>query len=528
MKIDWGTGSRRIELLIADLLIVYLAGLCAFIFDHGLKTIVPYFGTVATYLLFFNLYYITGFCIFRTFDSFSRESAFRDWLSDIGALLLGAVLGVMTIYYYPVPIGARDILLQIVFAFIGMRAVRKITSLHYFYYVKRKDSNGSYGLSDMALLNMELSSLLSRDEIKVNESAIRNEIIGKRILVTGGAGSIGSELVNILASYGPAVIVVVDQAETPLHYLTLNLKKEFPNLKFEAIIADITDKKKMEMMFRKYKPEIVFHAAAYKHVSMMEKNIVECLRNNLGGTKILADLAQEYNAEKFILISSDKAVNPTGVMGCSKRICEIYCRILQNKKTDGCKFIITRFGNVLGSNGSVVPIFREQIRHGGPVTVTHPDVIRYFMLINEACRLVLEAAALGRGNEIFVFEMGAPIKIDDLARKMIKISRRKDIKIEYTGLQQGEKLYEEVLTSGEDMESTVNDKLKIAKTETIDYNHALGVIELLLRSLDSYDDEIILQMMHELVPEFKYEGAGKKYNFSKPHNGEKYQANIVL
>ena len=501
---------HRLELLCLDLVIIYLAGFIAYIFEHRLSSFVSDFGLVCKEVAIFSIFYLAGFAIWKTYNSFARNLSSNDYIFTLFGLLTGAAITALflSIFDLQYKFGYHDIALQFVFALIGMRALRWLARWHFSYYGRRKDMSGSYGLSDMALLNMELSELLSRDPIKVNEDEIKREMHGKRILVTGGAGSIGSELVKIIARYAPAELTVIDQAETPMHSLGLEIKREYPSLHFVSVLGDVCNKDALRKLFERHKPQIIFHAAAYKHVSMMEENPAECILNNVEGSTNMADLAVEYGAEKFVLISSDKAVNPTGIMGCSKRICEIYCQSLSlrkgNKRT--CQFVTTRFGNVLGSNGSVVPIFREQIRRGGPVTVTDPEVIRYFMLVDEACELVLEAATIGNGGEIFVFDMGMPVKIADLAKKMIKISQRNDIKIEYVGLGRNEKLYEEVLTKSEMVRSTTHDRIKIAKVREYDFevvSREIGrLIETAKNNIDS-EEELIKQMC-EIVPEFNY------------------------
>ena len=310
--------------------------------------------------------------------------------------------------------------------------------------------DGKSDISTAQLREIEIEDLLPRDEIEIDLTAIEALLKDKSILITGSAGSIGSEIVKQIAKFGPHQLVLIDQAETPQHDCRLMMASQFPEIKADTIVASICNKRHMEAIFRKYRPDYVFHAAAYKHVPMMEDNPCESIQNNVEGTKIMADLAVKYDVKKFVMISTDKAVNPTNVMGCSKRICEIYVQSLDKAIKEGrhegqTQFVTTRFGNVLGSSGSVIPLFREQIKNGGPVTVTHPDIIRYFMLIPEACKLVLEAGTMGQGGEIFVFDMGAPVKIADLAKRMIKLSGAKNIEIKYTGLRDGEKLYEEVL-----------------------------------------------------------------------------------
>lgn len=302
--------------------------------------------------------------------------------------------------------------------------------------------------------------------------------------------------------------MLVDQAETPLHDIRLMMARDYPSVDAPTIVADICNAAVMEDIFKRYRPEYVFHAAAYKHVPMMESNPMESIRNNVQGTKIVADLALAYGANKFVMVSTDKAVNPTNVMGASKRICEIYVQSLDQAVSEGAKsgatrYVTTRFGNVLGSNGSVIPLFKEQIRKGGPLTVTHPDIIRFFMLIPEACKLVLEAGSMGKGGEIFVFDMGNPVKIADLARRMIQLSGAKDIEIKYTGLRDGEKLYEEVLNHEELTMPTFHSKIKIAKVRNYSYDEVRHQIDQLIRDTEKMDDMLTVSQMKQIVPEFK-------------------------
>ena len=355
---------------------------------------------------------------------------------------------------------------------------------------------------------VDIEDLLPRDKIEVDMTAIGRLLTGKRILITGAAGSIGSEMVRQVAAYGPSELVLIDQAETPMHDLRLMMASQFHDIKAETIVTNITNQTHMEMLFRQHRPEYVFHAAAYKHVPMMEDNPAMAVQNNVYGTRIIADLAVKYRTRKFVMISTDKAVNPTNVMGCSKRICEIYCQSLNKAIAEGqikgvTQFVTTRFGNVLGSNGSVIPLFREQIRKGGPVTVTHPDIIRYFMLIPEACKLVLEAGTMGKGGEIFVFDMGKPVRIADLAKRMIKLSGVTGIEIRFTGLRDGEKLYEEVLAEAETTKPTSHPKIMIASVREYDYDTALKNEERLLEASYTYDDMKIVRVMKDIVPEYK-------------------------
>ena len=363
-------------------------------------------------------------------------------------------------------------------------------------------------LTHRQLHEVDIEDLLPRDKIEVDMDAIGALLRGRRILITGAAGSIGSEMVRQIAKYDPAEMVLIDQAETPMHGIRRMMKRTYPGIKNETIVTSITNAAHMEKIFSEYRPEYVFHAAAYKHVPMMEDDPAIAVQNNIYGTRVIADLAVKYGTRKFVMISTDKAVNPTNVMGCSKRICEIYCQSLnqaiQEGKVEGVtQFVTTRFGNVLGSNGSVIPIFREQIRNGGPITVTHPDIIRYFMLIPEACSLVLEAGTMGRGGEIFVFDMGQPVKIVDLAKRMIALSGAKDIEIKFTGLRDGEKLYEEVLNDKEGTLPTSNPKIMVAKVREYDYDTACANERRLMEVSGTFDDMTIVKVMKEIVPEYK-------------------------
>lgn len=362
--------------------------------------------------------------------------------------------------------------------------------------------DGHSDLSHQQLREVEIEDLLPREKIEVDLVAIGQMLRGKRILITGAAGSIGSEMARQVAKFQPSELVLVDQAETPMHDVRLYMANNHKDLKCLTIVSSITDQEHMEKIFSEHKPEYVFHAAAYKHVPMMEDNPGQAVRNNIYGTRVIADLAVKYGTKKFVMISTDKAVNPTNVMGCSKRICEIYCQAL-NYHQQTTQFVTTRFGNVLGSNGSVIPIFREQIKKGGPVKVTHPDIIRYFMLIPEACRLVLEAGTMGKGGEIFVFDMGEPVKIVDLAKRMIALSGAKDVKIEFSGLRDGEKLFEELLATKENTNPTHHPKIMVAQVREYPYDLALQN-EIQLHELSKgFDDMAIVKKMKEIVPEFK-------------------------
>lgn len=358
------------------------------------------------------------------------------------------------------------------------------------------------------LKEVSIEDLLPRDEIKIDLESVADTLRGKCVLVTGSAGSIGSEIVKQICKFGPREMVLIDSAETPQHDIRLMMAKNFPEIKAETIVTSVSGIIRMEDIFSRYRPDYVFHAAAYKHVPMMENNPSESIENNVYGTKILADMAVKYGVKKFVMISTDKAVNPTNVMGCSKRICEIYVQSLDHAIKTGkikgvTQFVTTRFGNVLGSNGSVIPLFKRQIKAGGPVTVTDPNIIRFFMLIPEACKLVLEAGTKGNGGEIFVFDMGNPVKIADLAKRMIKLSGAMGVEIKYTGLRAGEKLYEEVLNKEETTMPSFHDKIRIAKVRQYDYDTVERDIEDLVEISKHYDDMATVKKMKEIVPEFK-------------------------
>lgn len=361
---------------------------------------------------------------------------------------------------------------------------------------------------DATLNEVSIEDLLPRDEISIDLKSVADTLHGKCILVTGSAGSIGSEIVKQLCQFNPRELVLIDSAETPQHDIRLMMAKRYPHIKAETIVTSITGQLRMENIFCRFRPDYVFHAAAYKHVPMMENNPTESVENNIYGTKVLADMAVKYGVKKFVMISTDKAVNPTNVMGCSKRICEMYVQSLNNAvrsgKVEGCtQFVTTRFGNVLGSNGSVIPLFKQQIKAGGPVTVTDPNIIRYFMLIPEACELVLEAGVKGNGGEIFVFDMGKPVKIADLAQRMINLSGAKNVEIKYTGLRAGEKLYEEVLNDKESTKPSFHEKIRIANVREYDYSEVERDIEELIEVSKQYDDMLTVKKMKEIVPEFK-------------------------
>lgn len=371
-----------------------------------------------------------------------------------------------------------------------------------------KEWNQNDDYTKVQLKEISIEDLLPRDQIHVDMDSIGNLLRGKKIMITGSAGSIGSEMVRQIAVYNPAELILIDQAETPQHNIRLMMHFEWPNIKAHTIVANISNEERMDKIFNTYRPDYVFHAAAYKHVPMMENNPSESIQNNILGTKVIADLSVKYDVKKFVMISTDKAVNPTNVMGCSKRICEIYCQSLNKMINEHAgdkpvtQFVTTRFGNVLGSNGSVIPLFEKQIKNGGPVTVTDPNIIRFFMLIPEACKLVLEAGTHGSGGEIFVFDMGKPVKIADLAKRMIKLSVAKDIEIKYTGLRAGEKLYEEVLSTTENTLPSFHEKIRIAKVREYDYSEVSKQIDSLIALSHTYDDMAIVEKMKEIVPEY--------------------------
>lgn len=369
-------------------------------------------------------------------------------------------------------------------------------------WIKQKNPNKAVQMREI-----EIEDLLPRDEIEVNMEKVGALLRGKKVLITGSAGSIGSEMVRQIAYYKPAEMMLIDQAETPQHDIRLMMKNDFPDIKAHTVVTSICKESRMEEIFHNFQPDYVFHAAAYKHVPMMEDNPSESVQNNVWGTKIIADLSVKYNVKKFVMVSTDKAVNPTNVMGCSKRICEIYIQSLdkaiKDRKVKGItQFVTTRFGNVLGSNGSVIPLFRKQLAAGGPLTVTHPEIIRYFMLIPEACKLVLEAGTHGNGGEIFVFDMGEPVRIADLAKRMIKLSGAKDVQIKYTGLREGEKLYEEVLNENENTLPSFHKKIRIAQVRNYEYEDAERKLEELRDIALKYDDMETVREMKIIVPEY--------------------------
>ena len=373
-----------------------------------------------------------------------------------------------------------------------------------------KELNPNEDLNDEEIGNLQMrevsvEELLPRSEIRVDLKSVEELLKGTRVLITGSAGSIGSEMVRQVAAFKPAKMMLIDQAETPQHDIRLMMAKDFPDVEAEVVVTSISRQRRMEEIFSTFRPDYVFHAAAYKHVPMMEDNPSEAVLNNIWGTKIIADLSVKYGVKKFVMVSTDKAVNPTNVMGCSKRICEIYCQSLNQSEvnTTHTQFVTTRFGNVLGSNGSVIPLFREQIKNGGPVTVTDERIVRFFMLIPEACKLVLEAGTKGHGGEIFVFDMGQPVKIADLAKRMIALSGAKNVKIEFTGLRAGEKLYEEVLNELEGTKPSFHEKIRIAEVREYDYQQVSKEIDELIAISKQYDDMATVAKMKAIVPEYK-------------------------
>ena len=490
-----------------DCLIVLVSGLVAFDANHGPIQALTHMPQLLLSLLVCLPFYMLGFRLQHTYSGVVRKSTFTDLARISLALAIGVVL-VMLLRIY-IPAGAhlmlrcRDLLLQAILSLAFMCGMRVAIKIFYDYYIK--NHMGIYGLGNEKLLDIEMKDLLPRAPIVVDTDLIRQEMQGKCIMVTGAAGSIGSQLAKILTRFAPKRLVLIDQAETPLHDVRLWMKENHPEILCHTIVCSICHSHRMEKIFAETRPDIIYHAAAYKHVPMMEDNPVESILNNVDGTRKVADLAVKYGVQRFVMVSTDKAVNPTNVMGCSKRICEIYCQTMTGKT----RFITTRFGNVLGSNGSVIPIFRDQIRRGGPVKVTHPDIVRFFMLIPEACLLVLEAATIGEGGEILVFDMGKPVRIYDLARRMIHLSGHTDVKIEFSGLRPGEKLYEEVLNDEEKVIPTKHKKIKRAKVREYDRDEVLEKIDRLIATARTYDEEKTVQMMKDLVPEYK--SANSKY-----------------
>ena len=372
-----------------------------------------------------------------------------------------------------------------------------------------KEWSADDDFSATKLKEISIDDLLPRNEIQINLEQVGKMIEGTKVLITGSAGSIGNEILKQVATFKPSELVLIDIAETPQNDVKIMMEKNFPEIKTHVVVGSITNQERMERIFEDFRPDYVFHAAAYKHVPLMEENPSESVQNNVYGTKVVADLSAKYGVKKFVMLSTDKAVNPTNVMGCSKRICEIYVQSLDaaiKRQAQGAssttQFVTTRFGNVLGSNGSVIPLFKQQIQAGGPVTVTDPDIIRYFMLIPEACKLVLEAGTQGHGGEVFVFDMGSPVRIADLAKRMISLSGAHGVEIKYTRLRPGEKLYEEVLSDEENTIESFHEKIRIANVRKYDYDTVSKQIDELIALSKTYDDMAIVKKMKDIVPEY--------------------------
>lgn len=510
--LTWYTSRSALPfwlILIADCLTVFLSGILAYVVDYSASQALSALGPLSLTLAVYLCCYIIGFRLFHTYSGIIRKTSIAD-LARVWLALLTGVCLVMTLRYlggtdrWLMPFRLRDLMMQTVIASILMTGLRATAKLFYDLYVRRLTGGGAYGYSDKDLISMEMADLLQREPIEVNMSGIRRALGGRSILVTGAAGSIGSELSMLLATCRPSQLVLIDQAESPLHSVRIEIERLHPDLKCATIVTNICHTRRMEKIFAACRPEYVFHAAAYKHVPMMEDNPVESVLNNVDGTRKIADLAVRYGVGKFVMISTDKAVNPTSVMGCSKRICEMYCQSLSEAQT-ATQFITTRFGNVLGSNGSVIPLFEKQIAEGGPVTVTHKDIIRYFMTIPEAVSLVLQAGAYAKGGQIFVLDMGEPVKIYDLAYNLIKLSGLEpnvDIEIKCTGLRPGEKLYEERLMDEEGMQQTPNGLISIANPIKLDEQRLWTTLESLKAA--AYDEtEEMKNLVAQLVTTYK-------------------------
>lgn len=471
-----------------------------YVLVYGLARLIGDGSHVLYTLILDSVFYAIGMRIFHTYTDVSKILEFKDLARTASATLTGSILcaafrWAIDMLPFTTSIPYRVFFLTFLAATAAMWLWRIVAKV----------------FADVVFKNVrEEVELLPRHEIKVNMEKIGDLLRGKCVMITGAAGSIGSEMVRQIATYQPSKLILIDQAETPMHDLMLEVRHNWSNINALFIVSSITNKEHMEAIFSTNKPDYVFHAAAYKHVPMMEDFPGVSIRNNVVGTRILADLAVKNNVKKFVMISTDKAVNPTNVMGCSKRLCEIYVQSLNaylHSEKGGEKaktqFVTTRFGNVLGSNGSVIPLFKKQIEAGGPVTVTHPDIIRFFMLIPEACALVLEAGTMGNGGEIFVFDMGQPVKIADLAQRLIQNSGRRDVKIEYTGLRDGEKLYEEVLAKGEGEVPTVHPKIRVAKVREYEYEDVCRQFDELEHLAKTAGDMEIVRKMKMIVPEFK-------------------------
>lgn len=496
---------------VLDMILIFMSLLFMYSLVYGPAVAVGN-GSLMLYTLAIDMvFYGVAMRIFHTYTDVSRILAFKDLARTACAMLLGSLFCVL----FRGAVDALPFTTQVpyrvfVLNFLGATAVLWLWRI-----VARN-------ISDIVKNHVrEEVELLPRQEIEINMGKISEQLHGKRVVVTGAAGSIGSELARQIASYGPAVLILVDQAETPMHDLKLEMTEVYKGLNILFVVSSILQKEKMERIFADNAPDYVFHAAAYKHVPMMEENPGVSVVNNVVGTRLLADLSAKYGVKKFVMVSTDKAVNPTNVMGCSKRLCEIYVQSFNAYLSDlsngasKTQFVTTRFGNVLGSNGSVIPLFKKQIEAGGPVTVTHPDIIRFFMLIPEACALVLEAGTMGNGGEVFVFDMGKPVKIADLAKKLIQNSGRRDVKIKYTGLRDGEKLYEEVLFKGEEEVPTNHPKIRVAKVRQYRYEDICSQLDELAEIAQKGSDMDVVRKMKQIVPEFmsnnsKYEVIDKE------------------
>lgn len=485
---------------ILDMMLIFVSMLLMYSLVYGPARLVANGSVVLNTLIIDLVFYGIGMRIFHTYTDVSKILAFRDLVRTAFAMMVGSVLCVVLRW----AIDMLPFTSQIPYRVFFLTFLCSTAFLWLWRIVAKN-------LFDIVRENVrEEVELLPRQEIEVNMEKIGNLLRGKKVVVTGAAGSIGSEMVRQIASYSPAKLILIDQAETPMHDLMLEIREKWSHIDFHFVVASITDKYRMESIFSNDTPDYVFHAAAYKHVPMMEGNPSVSIHNNVVGTRILADLAAKYQVKKFVMISTDKAVNPTNVMGCSKRLCEIYVQSLNAhlvKSSDASsvktQFVTTRFGNVLCSNGSVIPLFKKQIEEGGPVTVTHPDIIRFFMLIPEACALVLEAGTMGNGGEVFVFDMGQPVKIADLAKRLIQNSGHRNVKIQYTGLRDGEKLYEEVLFKGEEEVPTVHPKIHVAKVRQYEYEEVCKQFDELEELSNTSDDMSVVRKMKMIVPEFK-------------------------
>jgi len=495
-KAFWYMSERALpfwSILVLDCTIVLITLFITCILEMGLLNTMAYQWAIIWTLLLYLLCYVVGFRIMQTYTSVLRLASFKD-LSHIAlALCIGTVLSLIAKLGIDLIPGSMHVtyevlILTLVYSLVVCGSIRVYVKMVFESVLKSKKHSEEF---------------LPRDQINVNISAIGELLNDHIVLITGAAGSIGSEMARQIAEFHPRRLILIDQAETPMHELCLELNRKWPYIQSRCKVASINDEGRMKQIFLHYRPEYVFHAAAYKHVPMMEENPSEAVSNNVVGTRIIANLAVETGVKKFVMVSTDKAVNPTNVMGCSKRICEMYVQALGEKEGIKTQFITTRFGNVLGSNGSVIPLFKRQIAEGGPVTVTHPDITRFFMLIPEACKLVLEAGTMGKGGEIFVFNMGDPVKVADLAKHMISMSGRPDIEIEYTGLRPGEKLYEEVLNPAEIERETSHPKIHVARVRKIDWETVNNQIDKLVWTTQSYDDMAIVKQMKIMVPEYK-------------------------